>query len=319
MVGLHNFLINLSGKPSNIDFTWKMPRSQWTASQPTMKLATLAILASSLIVPSFAHTTVWGVWVNGVDQGDGRNQYIRSPPNNNPVKDLTSSDMICNVNNRAVPRRVSVKAGDTLTFEWYHNTRGDDIIATSHHGPVQVWMSPASGNDWTKLFSDGYSNGQWGVDKLITARGQHGVVIPQVPAGDYLLRAEIVALHEANVAYADNNLRGAQNYMSCVQITVTSGGSQSLPGGTSWPGAYTPSTPGIVFNIYDQDPTQYVAPGAPVWSGSSGGSISKAQVPSGSSGSVALYGQCGGTGYSGSTVCSSGTCTKVNDYYHQCL
>ncbi|KAK6064636.1 glycosyl hydrolase family 61 [Seiridium cupressi] len=38
-----------------------------------------------------------------------------------------------------------------------------------------------------------------------------------------------------------------------------------------------------------------------------------------SSGSVALYGQCGGTNYSGSTVCASGTCTAYNDYYSQCI
>ncbi|KAJ3553833.1 hypothetical protein NP233_g12556 [Leucocoprinus birnbaumii] len=238
-----------------------------------MKLASLAILSSSFISCAYAHATVWGVWVNGVDQGDGRNQYIRSPPNNNPVKDLTLPAMTCNVNNNPVPRRVTVNAGDQFTFEWCHNTRGDDIIAASHHGPVQVWIAPASGDNWTKLFSDGYSNGSWGVDKLIAARGKHTITIPQVPAGDYLLRAEIVALHEADVAYTDNPLRGAQNYMSCTQITVASGGNQQLPGGTSWPGAYTESTPGIVFNIYERDPTEYVAPGGPVWSGAAGGSI----------------------------------------------
>lgn len=32
------------------------------------------------------------------------------------------------------------------------------------------------------------------------------------------------------------------------------------------------------------------------------------------------WGQCGGIGYSGSTCCASGsTCTKLNDYYFQCL
>ncbi|RDB28467.1 putative beta-glucosidase L [Hypsizygus marmoreus] len=33
-----------------------------------------------------------------------------------------------------------------------------------------------------------------------------------------------------------------------------------------------------------------------------------------------LYGQCGGTGWTGGTTCVSGaTCTKLNDYYFQCL
>ncbi|KAF8603339.1 hypothetical protein BDV93DRAFT_442428 [Ceratobasidium sp. AG-I] len=35
---------------------------------------------------------------------------------------------------------------------------------------------------------------------------------------------------------------------------------------------------------------------------------------------VAIYGQCGGIGYTGSTVCDSGTtCTVINSYYYQCL
>ncbi|KAF9048641.1 glycoside hydrolase superfamily [Panaeolus papilionaceus] len=34
---------------------------------------------------------------------------------------------------------------------------------------------------------------------------------------------------------------------------------------------------------------------------------------------VPLWGQCGGIGYSGSTVCDSGVCVKQNDYYYQCI
>ncbi|KAI0795876.1 acetyl xylan esterase [Abortiporus biennis] len=41
-------------------------------------------------------------------------------------------------------------------------------------------------------------------------------------------------------------------------------------------------------------------------------------LPSGTP--VAHWGQCGGIGWTGSTVCASGfTCTKLNDYYSQCL
>ncbi|KAI1842582.1 hypothetical protein JX265_012574 [Neoarthrinium moseri] len=40
----------------------------------------------------------------------------------------------------------------------------------------------------------------------------------------------------------------------------------------------------------------------------------------GDSCSVAKYGQCGGSGYSGCTTCTNGsTCTYSNDYYSQCL
>jgi lytic cellulose monooxygenase (C1-hydroxylating) len=32
-----------------------------------------------------------------------------------------------------------------------------------------------------------------------------------------------------------------------------------------------------------------------------------------------LYGQCGGIGWTGPTSCAQGTCTKLNDYYSQCV
>lgn len=56
---------------------------------------------------------------------------------------------------------------------------------------VLVYIAPASSNGagavWTKLFHAG-NGGQWAVDQLLNARGKHSVVIPNIPAGDYLLR-----------------------------------------------------------------------------------------------------------------------------------
>ncbi|EKD12576.1 hypothetical protein MBM_09145 [Drepanopeziza brunnea f. sp. 'multigermtubi' MB_m1] len=51
-----------------------------------------------------------------------------------------------------------------------------------------------------------------------------------------------------------------------------------------------------------------------------GGSTGGGSTGGGSTGGTAgLYAQCGGEGYSGPTNCASGTCTKLNDYYMQCL
>lgn len=36
-------------------------------------------------------------------------------------------------------------------------------------------------------------------------------------------------------------------------------------------------------------------------------------------GTVPLWGQCGGTGWTGGTVCETGTCVVSNPYYSQCL
>jgi len=54
---------------------------------------------------------------------------------------------------------------------------------------------------------------------------------------------------------------------------------------------------------------------APTSSAPGGGST----TPPSSGGCSALYGQCGGIGFSGPTCCSSGTCKASNAYYSQCL
>jgi lytic cellulose monooxygenase (C1-hydroxylating) len=59
---------------------------------------------------------------------------------------------------------------------------------------VQVYMAPTAvgGADWTKIFSDGYDGSSWAVDRLLLNKGFHSVIIPDVPAGDYLLRGKIL-------------------------------------------------------------------------------------------------------------------------------
>ncbi|KAH8684226.1 glycosyl hydrolase family 61-domain-containing protein [Tricladium varicosporioides] len=377
------------------------------------------LASAALAAVANAHTTIYNIWVNDVDQGVGNSAsgYIRSPPNNNPVKDITSTDMTCNVNNVATAKTISVASGDKITFEWHHdsNSASDDIIASSHKGPVMVYIAPTSsngdGNVWVKLAEDGYTGTTWAVDTLIANKGKHSFTLPSVLApGDYLLRGEIIALHEADAAYNVNSARGAQFYMECVQVTVTGSGTTELPAGVAIPGAYSYSDPGVLFNLYGSF-TSYTIPGPAVWDAASSGSStasssavvvssatkasstavatsvkssavlastqaavatpassaapvatsatkavssaagvspsskaagtgtpsatksackakttlqtvvsSKAATSTGTAGTVAKYGQCGGTGFTGSTTCASGsTCTVQNPYYSQCI
>ncbi|KAF2814491.1 uncharacterized protein BDZ99DRAFT_460140 [Mytilinidion resinicola] len=234
-----------------------------------MKSFTLLALAAAARLAQ-AHSTVYAIWVNDVDQGLGNSAsgYIRSPSNNDPVKDVTSSDMTCNVNNVATAKTISVVGGDKITFEWHHNDRtaSDDIIASSHLGPVMTYIAPTSSNGagdvWIKLAEDGY-DGEWAVSRLIANKGKHSITLPDLAAGTYLLRPEIIALHEAE------NVGGAQFYMECVQIKVTSAGTKTLPAGVAIPGTYSASDPGILFNLYNGF-TSYPIPGPKVWDGASG-------------------------------------------------
>ncbi|PMD37789.1 carbohydrate-binding module family 1 protein [Hyaloscypha variabilis F] len=340
------------------------------------------LVSSALVALSSAHTTVFNILVNDVDQGTGNTPggYIRSPPNNNPVKDLTSDDLTCNVANTPATRTVTAAAGDKIGIQWHHNdnTSSDDIIASSHLGPVLVYIAPTAsngtGNVWVKLAESGYENGTWAVQTLIANKGVHSFTLPSVLApGNYLIRPEIIALHEADASYAVNPARGAQLYMECIQLNVTGTGATTLPTGVAIPGAYKETDPGIVFNLYGTF-TSYTIPGPAVWDLAAGTSNTTSSAPSntyvpavstsaapaapsggasgpststvykcssktssvsgaapsaaptaatsvsGVSGSVAIYSQCGGIGYTGSTGCVSGTtCKVINDYYSQCL
>lgn len=91
----------------------------------------------------------------------------------------------------------------------------------------------------------------------------------------YLLRAELIALHGAA------NYPGAQFYMECAQINVSSSAAKrdgSLevsvaprrhlatrasfnPSYVSFPGAYKGSDPGVKFQLYWPKPTSYTIPG----------------------------------------------------------
>ncbi|KAL0577617.1 hypothetical protein V5O48_004378 [Marasmius crinis-equi] len=244
-----------------------------------MRTAALFTLLCSATA-ALAHTRIWGVWVNGEFQGDGRDIYIRSPETNFPVKDINSKDMVCNTKNRVVPQSVNVKSGDKLTFEWYHESRRDDIITDTHLGAVQVYIAPASSDlsgkpIWTKIFSDTYdkSSKKWATIRLKKTKGQHYVTVPDIPS------AEIIALHQATDPYYKKHDKGAEFYMSCVQIHINnSSPSQKLPGGTSFPGTYKYDS-SVVWSLWGPKerfaPELYVAPGPNVWDGAKKGEIEK--------------------------------------------
>ncbi|MCJ1324012.1 hypothetical protein MMC10_000674 [Thelotrema lepadinum] len=344
-----------------------------------MKSTILALLTAFAAQKAAAHATFQDLWVNGVDKMSSHSRpdhgatCVRLPLSNNPVTAVTTNDIRCNVNGGAVSGKCAVKAGDTVTVEM-HQQPGDrscanEAIGGDHFGPVHVYMSKvadASTADgsagWFKVFSDSWANAgagstgstdPWGTKDLNNCCGRMDIKIPtDIPAGDYLLRAEVIALHVASSS------GGAQFYVSCYQITVSGGGSAS-PATVNFPGAYAASDPGILINIYqslstyvDPGPTVYAGglvrsagstctgyaasetPGAGAPAGGSSPTTAKASTtlkttaaasPTGSSGgagcaAVAQYGQCGGTGFTGCTTCVAGTtCKAVSPpYYSQC-
>jgi cellulase len=125
--------------------------------------------------------------------------------------------------------------------------------------------SDGEGAVWTKLYEDGYDGSKWGVDNFITNKGAITITLPDLVAGEYLIRPEIIALHEAQTQGK------AQFYNGCGQIKITGSGSASLPStGTDMTKAYSATDPGVMVNIYS-GLTSYEIPGPAVWDGSSSG------------------------------------------------
>ncbi|KAI0403464.1 fungal cellulose binding domain-containing protein [Xylaria palmicola] len=323
-----------------------------------MKSAAYALVSAALAFQASGHSIFQDLWVDGVDYGS---QCIRMPANNNPVTNVNSADIRCNVGGtRGVSAKCPVKAGSTVTVEMHAQPGdrkcGSEAIGGAHYGPVNVYLSQVSdatkadgSTPWFKIFANSWSSkgsvgdgDNWGTNDLNSCCGKMDVLIPKdTPSGDYLLRAEVIALHTAGQA------GGAQFYMSCYQITV-SGGSGTLPAGVSLPGAFKASDPGIQVNIHAKM-SNYVNPGPAVVPGgltktagsgcSSGcaktctagsgpvGTAIAAPAPTGGSGgsggggcAQAQFQQCGGTGYTGCTTCAGGlTCKAVSPpYYSQC-
>jgi cellulase len=233
-----------------------------------MKASIALALAAAQLAAS--HATFQSMIVDGKDQG--HHTGVRTPSNaNNPILEVGSTAMICNGGSKAADT-VEVKAGSELTFQWHHNDPSsdgdkDDPIAESHRGPIMVYVAPAASNGegdvWVKIAEEGLSGGKWAVDTFRANKGKHSVTLPDLADGEYLIRPEIIALHEGNRA------KGAQFYNGCGQIKVT-GGKTTLPAGVDMTKAYKADDKGVLFDIYS-GATTYPIPGPKVWDGASSG------------------------------------------------
>lgn len=155
-----------------------------------------------------------------------------------PITDVTSNDIICNggPNPLVTPfpsEIITVPAGATVGTEWHHTLQPNgydssdaaDPIDPSHKGPVMVYLAKVdsaltttvTGLKWFKIYEDGlHSDGTWAVDTLVKNKGLVSFKIPScIPSGNYLLRAEIIALHPAS------SYPGAQFYVSDFTASFT--------------------------------------------------------------------------------------------------
>lgn len=85
-----------------------------------------------------------------------------------------------------------------------------------------------------------------GTEKLIPNNGHLGATIPKdLVAGYYLVRPELLALHQADKTPPD-----PQFYVGCAQIFLSSTGSSTPTDTVSIPGYVNMNTPAMTYNIW---------------------------------------------------------------------
>ncbi|KXJ85904.1 fungal cellulose binding domain-containing protein [Microdochium bolleyi] len=236
------------------------------------------------------------------------------------------------------------KAGNTQVLTV---NAGDELKVTlgvgatmGHPGPGLVYMSRAPGDnvkgydgsgDWFKIKQEGVCNsgGDFTTNAWCTWEKNYlTATIPRdTPNGEYLVRFEHIGVHRSHV-------NQPEHYVSCVQVKVQGGGSGSPGPMVKFPGAYRNNDPYATMSVYNGH-KPFTFPGPSVWSGgggsgggnngggNTGGGNGGGNTGGGGGGSggncAALYGQCGGEGFTGAKCCSAGTCKASNQYYSQCL
>ncbi|SPO01894.1 related to cellulose binding protein CEL1 [Cephalotrichum gorgonifer] len=209
----------------------------------------------------------------------------------------TSDDFRCNkgAGSGADTDVYTVKPGDKVGLRQAFAADG-----IRHPGPAQVYLSLAPGSvkeydgsgEWIKVSQDlackaGLSAKDLQTDGwCVWDENNISFVVPEnIPEGEYLVRAEHIALHGAHEGRAEF-------YYACAQVKVMGSTGTSLPGDKVLiPGVYGVDDEAINFSIwggkdtYPYLPGPKVAPGGTIRGSADGSSAETATVPVGESGS----------------------------------
>lgn len=100
----------------------------------------------------------------------------------------------------------------------------------------------------------------WGANDVLKNLYWESKIPASLAPGNYLIRHELIALHQANTP---------QFYAECAQLEVTGSGS-GVPSGeylAQIPGYAPQSDPGITVDTYMSKAETYTCPGPKVWTG----------------------------------------------------
>ncbi|KAG8899326.1 hypothetical protein FRC01_010585 [Tulasnella sp. 417] len=273
-----------------------------------------------------------------------------------PILNPTASTIHCNDDGSAGPnpQSISLNPGDTIVGnypQWTH-AEGPVTVYLAACNAANCNGVNSGSVKWFKIAEQGLisgtlAKGSWANGVLMANLKWPAKIPTNLKAGAYLLRMETLALHQANTP---------QFYPECVQLIVGGSGTALPPSEyqVSIPGAWGANDSGVKVDIYGEaakTQTTYNIPGPRIWPGFTGITIPGGSNPSPSptttqggttttqGGTTTTttktttttttttsgpkqthYGQCGGQGYSGPTVCEDPwKCTVSNQFYSQCL
>jgi hypothetical protein len=167
----------------------------------------------------------------------------RQWPSYNPILSITDSAMRCNGGTSAA-LSAPVAAGGTVTAIWAQWTH--------QQGPVMVWMykcsgafsaCDGSGAGWFKIDEMGMTappltGTSWGTAVVYANLKWTSTIPASLAPGNYLIRHELLALHQAYTP---------QWYAECAQLQVTGSGTATPSGSylTSIPAYASANDPGV--------------------------------------------------------------------------
>ncbi|KAJ2924812.1 hypothetical protein H1R20_g12294, partial [Candolleomyces eurysporus] len=246
-----------------------------------MLAASLIAIASLFVGQAAAHGGVTSYVIDGqnfvgwspYNSASGQRSIGRPYSSYDPIMTTSAASFSCNNNGQASGGQLSatVRGGSKVVAKWNQWTHAE--------GPVMVYMAKCPGTctsansnslEWFKIAETGLisgtlAKGQWG-NGVIMKDLAYTVTIPsQLADGEYLIRHELLALHQANTP---------QFYPECAQLILTGGGGVNPPSRfkVRFPGAYSMTDPGVRVDIYSQQApsiTTYQIPGPAVWKGES--------------------------------------------------
>ncbi|RPB01622.1 cellulose-growth-specific protein [Choiromyces venosus 120613-1] len=212
-----------------------------------MKFSIL-LSASALLGQAIAHGGVTTYILDGVT-------YPGFSPHNTPTGQTTIQRQWSTYDPLYSPSGSKLKCTAPYSTQWTHAEGPVMAMAkvgasfADPDGNGNVWLLIQSG-----LLSGIVRSGTWGLGTVLKTLQWTSKIPANLAPGNYLIRHELLALHQANTP---------QFYPECAQVNVIGSGTRTPAGSylTSFPEAYKASGPGITIDIYSSTETTSTIPG----------------------------------------------------------